>query len=125
MIPSYRELMPRVLRAGLNGEVRIRDVVEQIAEELDLSEIERTHLLPSGKQTTFSNRVHWARSYLKQAGLVRSPRLGVYMTTDIGRMALESGETVYAEYLKRFEAFQKFRSGGKASQETQESPSEP
>jgi restriction system protein len=34
-----------------------------------LSEEDRNALLPSGKQTILSNRVHWARTYLDKAGL--------------------------------------------------------
>ena len=66
--------MRPVLEKASAGEVKIGDLVDQLAKELGLSAAERDELLPSGKQTRFSNRVHWAKSYLKQAGLVRATR---------------------------------------------------
>ena len=69
-VPDYQSLMLPVLKIASQGEIRISDAVEKLASELGLTEQDRAELLPSGKQTTFSNRVHWAKTYLKQAGLV-------------------------------------------------------
>ena len=71
-IPDYQSLMLPVLRASSKGEVRIGDVVELIADQIKLSVEERVKLLPSGKQTLFANRVHWAKAYLTKAGLIES-----------------------------------------------------
>ena len=70
MIPDYQTLMRPVLECSASEEVRISDVVEQLANKFGLTADERAVLLPSGKQTPVSNRVHGAKSYLKQAGLV-------------------------------------------------------
>jgi restriction endonuclease Mrr len=60
-IPDYQSLMLPVLSASaLGGETRIGDIVDRLAEKLALSPEERSELLPSGKQTVFANRVHWA-----------------------------------------------------------------
>ena len=74
-IPDYQSLMLPVLKSAAAGEVRIGDIVERLAIELEISDGELAELIPSGKQTTFSNRVHWAKSYLKQAGLVRATKM--------------------------------------------------
>ena len=66
-IPDFQTLMLPVLRVAQSGEVKISDVVETLAEECHLTPDERAELLPSGKQTTFANRVHWAKSYLGKA----------------------------------------------------------
>lgn len=87
-IPDYQTLMLPVLRHGAAGEVRVGDVIERIADELNLSAEERASLVPSGQETIIYNRVHWARSYLKQAGLVENPRRGYYHITDQGRIVL-------------------------------------
>ena len=63
-IPDFQTLMLPVLRMANEGEVRIADVVEKLANEFKLTQQERMQLLPSGKQTTFANRVHWAKFYL-------------------------------------------------------------
>jgi restriction system protein len=70
MIPNYQELMRPVLAFARSGEVHIQDTVENISSDLGLSEEERSEMLQSGKQTRITNRIHWARSYLKQAQLV-------------------------------------------------------
>jgi restriction system protein len=63
-IPDYQSLMLPVLSASLVGEIQIRDVVERLAKELGLTPEERAELPPSGKQTIFTNRVHWAKTNL-------------------------------------------------------------
>jgi restriction system protein len=66
--------------------------------------------LPSGKQRTLDNRVNWAKSYLKQAGLLSYPRRGFFTATDEGRKVLEQKlDRIDANYLMAFEAFRAFR----------------
>jgi restriction system protein len=60
--------MRPVLAHAARGEVRISDLIPALSAELGLSEAERSELLPGGKQAIIANRVHWAKSYLKQAG---------------------------------------------------------
>lgn len=111
-IPDYQALMLPLLRLASDGaEHAMRDVVEALAEELKLTEEERRELLPSGQQARFANRVHWARSYLKQAGLLDSPRRGYMMISQRGREVLsESPAELNVDFLMRFPEFQEFRS---------------
>lgn len=88
-IPDYQSLMLPVLKASAHGEVRIGAVVESLADELSLTEDERAQLLPSGKQTVFSNRVHWAKSYLSKAQLVELTRRGHFIITPLGQSVLQ------------------------------------
>lgn len=81
----------------------------KISNLLELSSAQREVLLPSGKQTIISNRVHWARSYLKQAGLLNNAQRGWFELTKLGRQVLESGDTVGSKYLEKFDAFIEFR----------------
>ena len=110
MIPDYQTLMRPVLECASSGEVRISDVVEELANKFGLTADERAALLPSGKQTTFANRVHWAKSYLKQAGLVEITRRGQFRITDRGRTSLgDKAANINSSYLEQFEDFQNFR----------------
>ena len=77
-IPDFQTLMLPVLRVAAEGEMRISDAVERLAGELGLTAEEQPYLLPSGRQTTFSNRVHWAKSYLGKAGLVELTKLAPF-----------------------------------------------
>jgi hypothetical protein len=77
VIPDYQSLMLPVLRyCSDREEARVSEAVEALADQLNLSEENRAELLPSGRQTTFANRVHWAKTYLTQAGLLESTRRG-------------------------------------------------
>jgi restriction system protein len=89
-VPDYQSLMLPVLVASSKGEVRIGDVVNQLADQLKLSPEERAELLPSGKQTLFSNRVHWAKTYLGKAHLIEITRRGHFKITDRGQDVLRS-----------------------------------
>lgn len=120
-IPDYQTLMLPVLRAASADEVRIGEVVERLADDLGLTEEERAELLPSGKQTVFANRVHWAKTYLKQAGLVESTRRAHFRITDRGRKALaEAPGKIDNAYLLQFPEFIEFRER-RASNDTDES----
>jgi restriction system protein len=106
--------MRPVLECARNEPRKISDVVAEISDILDLSEEDRRQMLPSGKQTTITNRVHWARSYLKQAGLVRNIRRGWYELTERGRSILDDPNVeLNSKFLEQFGEFQEFKSRGK------------
>ncbi|KQT53187.1 restriction endonuclease [Methylobacterium sp. Leaf456] len=109
-IPDFQTLMLPVLQQAAVGEVRIGDVVERLADEFNLTAEDRSHLLPSGRQTTFANRVHWAKSYLGKAGLVELTRRAHFRITDRGRDILKRPpERIDIRFLSRFPEFQTFR----------------
>lgn len=108
MLPSYQDLMKPVLEAAKNEEVKLSNVVDLLAERFNLSEDERTELLPSGRQAAFTNRVGWAKTYLTKAGLLDSTRRGHFVITELGQDALISGEEINNQYLKHFDDFNAF-----------------
>jgi restriction system protein len=84
-LPDYQTLMLLLLRlASDRKEHQLRAVTETLADELALFSEERNELLPSGSQFVFANRVGWARTYLKQAGLIDSPCRGLFSITQRG-----------------------------------------
>jgi restriction system protein len=124
-VPDYQSLMLPVLAACCKGEVRIGDVVNQLADELKLSPEERGELLPSGKQTLFNNRVHWAKTYLNKAHLIETTRRGHFKITDRGIDVLRSQPVrIDNNLLNQFLEFREFkeRSSGEAEQRTQACP---
>ncbi len=131
-IPDYETLMLPVLKVAGNGqEHRVSVVVDQLAREFNLTEEERQQLLPSGKQTTFANRVQWAKTYLGQAGVLEATRRAYFRITDRGRKVLaESPARIDNEYLSQFAEFVQFRQrsrvpGKQAPLETQDIPVAP
>jgi restriction system protein len=115
-IPDYQTLMLPVLKlAGDGQEHRIADVVRRLADEFKLTEGEREHLLPSGRQPTFNNRVHWAKTYLSQAGLLATTRRAHFTITDRGRGVLQKAPPgINVEFLMQFAEFRDFRERDKA-----------
>jgi restriction system protein len=111
-IPDYQTIMLPLLRlAEDQQEHRFRDAVEALAEKFELSEEERAELLPSGSQPLFNNRVGWARTYLKQAGLLASSRRGFFNITQAGLDLLQSSpQTIDNSSLETYPAFIDFRS---------------
>lgn len=109
-VPDYQSIMlPLLHLAGDGKEHRFRDAVEALANELQLTSAERAELLPSGTAPLFDNRVGWARTYLKQAGLLESPKRGVFRITDSGRSLLaENPPRIGVELLTRYESFKQF-----------------
>ena len=102
--------MIHVLTAAAAGELKISDVVEQLADKLYLSPDERTELLPSGNQTVFTNRVHWAKTYLNKAGLTDSTRRGYFTITDRGRSVLLANPArIDNAFLTQFDGFRQFK----------------
>jgi len=100
-----------LLRSYADGEVHsINDVVESLAGEFKLTEEELRHLLPSGRQATFRNRVAWARTYLSKAGLLSSPRRAHFRITSDGQSVLAAKPArIDIGYLNTFPEFVKFR----------------
>ncbi|MGO9675234.1 MAG: restriction endonuclease [Methylocella sp.] len=109
-IPDYQSLMLPVLSASCAGETRIGDVVERLAEKLGLAPEERAELLPSGKQTIFANRVHWAKTYLGKAGLIEGTRRGYFKITARGRQVIDAKPArIDNSFLGQFSDFEKWR----------------
>ena len=111
-IPDYQSLMLPVLELAADERVhRYRDAVDELAETFELTDAERSELLPSGSQAVFDNRVGWAKTYLKQAGLLDAPKRGYFQITDAGMALLaESPSEISNESLKKYPEFLQFKS---------------
>jgi len=110
-VPDFQTLMLPLLQLAADGhDYRFRDVVERLADEFSLTPEERSELLPSGQQSIFSNRVGWASTYLKQAGVLEAPRRGLLRITARGLDLLkERPRKIDVAFLERFPEFVEFR----------------
>lgn len=109
-IPDFQSLMLPVLKASASGEVKISDVVTTLGKQLSLSEEELSELLPSGKQSTFANRVNWAKSYLGKAGLVALTKRGHFEISERGKQVLAvPPPTINVKFLETFPEFKSFK----------------
>lgn len=119
-IPDYQTLMLPLLRfAGDSNDHSTREAVEVLGIEFQLTPAERNELLASGQQAIFNNRVAWANSYLKKAGLLESPRRGALRITARGKEILGENLTrIDVKYLERFPEFIEFRDASRKNGET-------
>ncbi len=102
-IPDYETVMLPLLRLSARDTINMRDATAELGSELMLSQEEQVRMLPKGKTTIFHSRVGWAKTYLKQAGLVEQPaRAG-------GRDVLASNPAkIDGELLSQFAEFRAF-----------------
>jgi restriction system protein len=119
-IPDYQTLMLPLLRFAADGnDHTTREAVEVLATEFQLTPAERNELLASGQQAIFNNRVGWANSYLKKAGLLESPRRGALRITARGKQILgDNPARIDVKYLERFPEFIEFRDVSRNNRET-------
>lgn len=124
-VPKFFEFFEGFLRAVQDGELHTaKEVREIIASSMNITDADRAEMLPSGKQSTFDNRVAWARTYLDKAGLIETPIRGKYRITEEGRKALNSGETIDLAYLEKSENFREFHGAASSSFPTSTSEEE-
>jgi restriction system protein len=110
-IPDYQTIMLPLLRYLGNGEERsMSEAIEAVSNEFDLTPQERLQLLPSGTSTIIGNRVAWARTYMKKAGLLESPKRGVVRITKRGSEVLKTKPLrVDVKFLDQYPEFIEFR----------------
>lgn len=104
--------MKPLLIAVSDGETyKIKDVTARLAQQLNLSSEDLAEMLPSGRQTVFKNRVGWAKTYLKKAGLLDSPARATIVITNAGKQVVaDNPEKIDSKYLERFPSFVDFAS---------------
>jgi len=121
MIPDYQSLMLPILRLVSDGrEYKFRDIIEQMAIEFNVTNEERKKLLESGSQAIFDNRVGWAKTYLKKAGLLDSPKRATFVITEIGQETLKLNPArIDAKYLRQIPSFLEFQHAGRVDNETE------
>jgi len=110
-IPDYETVMlPLMKLASDKKEHSLREAIDKLAKEFNLSNEEKRRLLPSGRQEIFDNRVGWARTYLKKAGLLNITRRGYCRITERGIEVLgENPNRIDNKLLFRFKEFREFK----------------
>ena len=105
MLPLLR------ISAEANGNsLAIKNAIESIAHQMGLSEDDRTELLPSGRQSRFTNRVNWAASYLRKAGLIETVGRGLVKITERGVKFLSTNPpSIDIRKLSQYPEFMAFR----------------
>jgi len=110
-IPDFQTIMlPLLVHLRDGREHANADTLDALGRHFSLTEAERAQLLPSGRQGIFINRVAWAKSHLKAAGLIESPGRGFYQIASRGLDVLNTNPNrVDLRLLKQFPEYIEFR----------------
>lgn len=109
-IPDYQTLMLPLLKILADGkEHLLRDLVQKLADQFELTEEERRQLLPSGVSTTIGSRVGWAKTYLYKAKLLDLTGRGKLQITPRGVSVLGKNTQIDVSFLKQFSEFVEFQ----------------
>lgn len=109
-IPKYNELYKPLLSVIQDGQTHsLKEVQGKVAAAISLSEPDQIAVLPSG-QKIFYNRINWANTYLKKAGLIASPKRGYIEITAEGKSLFSSGvEITNKLLLANYPSFRRFQ----------------
>ncbi|NDJ17694.1 restriction endonuclease [Myxacorys almedinensis] len=109
-IPDFQSIMLPLMQFASDGkEHSIRAAVEHLSNVFNLTDAEKQDLLPSGKQPVFDNRVGWARTHLKKAGLLKYPSRAFFKITGRGIEVLNAKPiTINIQLLKQFPEYLEF-----------------
>lgn len=118
-IPDYQTCMlPFLEFISDEKEHSLRETVDHLANQFNLTDEERKEMLPSGQSAIFNNRIGWARTYLGKAGLLEGIKRGYFCITKRGLNVLEKKpEKITKNFLKQFDEFQAFLHKKKEVQE--------
>ena len=106
-IPDFQSIMLPLLVVIADGAEHTNpQVAAALARHFQLSDDEVAQLLPAGQQRVFTNRISWAKAYLKRAGLVESPDRGTVRLTESGRAVLAGQPAkIDLRFLKQFPSY--------------------
>jgi len=109
-IPDFQSIMLPLLKILADGKVyKYREIIEALVREFKVTESERKEMLPSGQQEIFANRVGWAKTYLKKAGLIESPQRATFVISEKGKEILSQNlDHIDTKFLRQFPEFQEF-----------------
>jgi len=110
-VPDFQSLMRPLLAALEDGEDRaIGSIRATLAAKFELGQEDLDERIPSGRVTTFQNRVGWAATYLYRTKLIERPKRATYRITERGRETLDTHpERVDLKVLSVFPEFEEFR----------------
>ena len=121
-IPDYQSIMLPLLKLASDKEEHsMQEAIECLASFFKVSEAELQELLPSGQQKILDNRVGWARTYLKKAGLLDSPKRGVFIITEKGLDVFKSNpQKINVAFLRQYPEFVEFQTVKKGYKEIED-----
>jgi restriction system protein len=109
-IPDFQTVMLPLLELAQDGQAyKLSEAIDLLANRFNLTSAERQELLPSGKQARFNNRVGWACTHMRKAGLLVYPSWGKFTISQRGLTLLSSKpDRITTKKLKEFPEYLDF-----------------
>ena len=107
-VPGYESMMLPLLQLALGnkGGFSKDKAAVILAKQLGLADADVRERLPNGTQSTFLNRIAWAVTYMKKAGLLETTHRGLFQITKRGKELLASQpKAVNIQLLKQYPEF--------------------
>ena len=134
-VPNFQSFFLPLLKYSSDRETHnSQEAYAAMAQHFKMSDGDLKEMLPSGKQTTFKNRMAWAKSYLTKALLLESPKRGLFRITDRGlNLLAEKPSIIRVKQLKQYAEFLDFHTsaskddrenGSSGDEETTSTPEE-
>lgn len=116
-IPDYQTLMLPLLEWLSDGKVHTaRQTYDHLIQLFNLTTDEANQLLPDSNQPIIENRVGWAKTYLKKAGLVDNSKRGIWQISELGLKFLKNKPTrITNEDLMHIPEFLSFKQSSHSS----------
>ena len=107
MIPDFQKIMlPFLTILGDGEEHTTIETNQKLATLFELTDEEQNIFLPSGVAKTFPNRVAWAKSHFKMAGLLENTKRSSFKITEQGKKLLsENHREINLRILKTIPAY--------------------
>lgn len=108
-MPKYQELMPPIITCLSDGKNHtFKELQDYCIEHFHLTLEEQQIRLSSG-QLQITNRVGWAKTDLKKAGLIENPKRGIIKITDLGLKVYKEGpEKININYLLQYPSYREY-----------------
>ena len=109
-VPQFQTLMLPLLKVmGCGHEMTTVQMRDSVAINLEMTAEALNQHLPTGAQKVFNNQMGWAITFLYKACILKRPRRGTYIISEIGKQVLlENPVEIDAEFLRSHDDFNKF-----------------
>ena len=112
-IPKFPEFLGVVLDALQDGKEHSiqkgdNSIKDYVVKAFSLTNSDLQELVPSGTQAIYYNRIYWALTYLKKAGLVEMRSRGIFKITPTGISELPNSKHITRKYLQKYSDFNNF-----------------
>ncbi len=116
-VPDFQSLMLPFLKMVSDGqEHSFSTLVDALAVQLKLTDDDKNEMLPGHRKTKFYDRIGWARTYMKMAGLLESTGRGTICITKRGLDLIKSNPaSINARFLRQYPEFVEFQSTSRHS----------